>query len=66
MQPPGDGHRQLGFMLHIGRRPEKVESAFIAAPSREQHDARAPVSMILISLPSRTLGTGYGLTFPMD
>ena len=41
MKPPGDGHGQLRFMFHIGRRSEKVESAFVAAPPGEQHDARA-------------------------
>src|ERR1700722_9153433 len=66
MQPPGDSHRQLRFMLHICRRSEKVESAFVAAPPCEQHDARALVKMMLVSLPSRTLGAGYRLTLPMD
>ena len=50
MQPPGDSHRQLRFMLHIGRRSEKVESAFVPAPSAKQHDAHALVSMMLVSL----------------
>ena len=66
MQPPGDCHRQLRFMPHIGRRSEKVESAFVAAPSAEQHDARALVSMMLVSLPGRTFGASYRLTLPMD
>jgi hypothetical protein len=51
MQPPGDGHRQLQFMLHIGRRSEKVESAIFAAPRGEQHAAHAQISMMLVSFP---------------
>jgi hypothetical protein len=66
VQPPDDSHRQLRLMFHIGRRSEKVERAFVAALPCEQHDARAPVSMTLVSLPSRTLGAGYRLTLPMD
>ena len=57
-QPPGDGHGQLRFMLHIGRRSEKMASALVAAPSGEQHDARAPVNMVLVSLSNRPLGAG--------
>jgi hypothetical protein len=58
----GDSHRQFRFMLHIGRRSEKIESAFVATPSAEQPDARALVSMMLVSLPGRTFGAIYRLT----
>jgi len=57
---------KLRFMLYIARWSEKVESAFVAAPPGEQHDARALVSMMLISLAGRTLGANYRLTLPMD
>ena len=46
-------------MFHICRRPEKVESAFVAAPPSEQHDACAPVNMMLARAQGKMLDGGW-------
>ena len=66
LQAPRDGHRLLGFVLHVSRRPQKVERPITATLACEQHDVSPGSRVILIAAAGVAIGSRRGLTFPMN
>ena len=65
-QSPGDGHRQLRFVLHVCAWPQEVKCPIVAAETREQHYIGSVRNVALIPAPGIAIRSRDRLTLPMD